>query len=223
MRIRPAAGQRRRDLADQRDRVRPVVLGGHQHRPILTKRATVELVTYGLQAAASRLEETGVVRCDRAQLDLAAVGRGLWVFAGIRLLRTTAPTRLPLNAPSPKRPRSHTHHVQVEVADLPTYEDFQGQPPGQRAWRGLGDQLRHHVDSHLVSRPPTIVRTGEVAVAKRDMTMIPSTPPLADGARPGQGRGMTRTPDELVAEFWASPDLEKLSGYFSDACRQPSS
>jgi Lrp/AsnC family leucine-responsive transcriptional regulator len=80
-----------------------------------------------------RLEETGVIRGYRAQLDPVAVGRGLRVFAGVRLLRhgrtdvvafERAVTRLPQVV--------HTHHVtgnydyllQVEVADLPAYEDF---------------------------------------------------------------------------------------------------
>ena len=80
-----------------------------------------------------RLEETGVIRGYQALVDRAAVGRGLRVFAGVRLVRHSrtevvaferAVTRLPEVA--------HTHHVtgnydyllQVEVADLPAYEHF---------------------------------------------------------------------------------------------------
>lgn len=80
-----------------------------------------------------RLEETGVIRGYRAQLDPAAVGRGLRVFAGIRLLRhgrtdVVAFERAVISLPEV----AHTHHVtgnydyllQVEVTDLPAYEDF---------------------------------------------------------------------------------------------------
>ena len=80
-----------------------------------------------------KLEDTGAIRGYRALIDPAAVGRGLRVFAGVRLVRHTraevaaferAVTRLPEVV--------HTHHVtgnydyllQIEVADLPAYEDF---------------------------------------------------------------------------------------------------
>ncbi|MGW6194558.1 Lrp/AsnC family transcriptional regulator [Kribbella sp. NPDC055110] len=80
-----------------------------------------------------RLEESGVIRGYRAVVDPAAVGRGLRVLAGVRLVRharaevaafESAVTRLPEVV--------QTHHVtgnvdyllQVEVADLPAYEDF---------------------------------------------------------------------------------------------------
>ena len=74
-----------------------------------------------------------MIRGYRAVIDPAAIGRGLRVLAGVRLVRHAraevaaferAVTRLPEVV--------HTHHVtgnvdyllQVEVADLPAYEDF---------------------------------------------------------------------------------------------------
>src|SRR5207248_3004039 len=78
-----------------------------------------------------RLEEAGVIRGYRAVIDPAAIGRGLRVIAGVRLVRHArtdvqaferAVTRLTEVV--------QTHHVtgnfdyllQVEVADLPAYE-----------------------------------------------------------------------------------------------------
>ncbi|MFD7155594.1 Lrp/AsnC family transcriptional regulator [Kribbella sp. NPDC059898] len=80
-----------------------------------------------------RLEEAGVIRGYRAVIDPAAIGRGLRVIAGVRLVRHArtdvqaferAVTRLTEVV--------QTHHVtgnfdyllQVEVADLPAYESF---------------------------------------------------------------------------------------------------
>jgi len=81
----------------------------------------------------NRLEETGVIRGYRAEIDPAALGRGLRVFAGVRLMRhkrsdVTAFERAVIQLPEVV----HVHHVtgnydyllQVEVADLAAYEDF---------------------------------------------------------------------------------------------------
>jgi Lrp/AsnC family leucine-responsive transcriptional regulator len=80
-----------------------------------------------------RLEQTGVIRGYRAVIDPAAVGRSLRVFAGVRLVRhgrkdVMAFERVVIRLPEVV----HCHHVtgnyddllQVEVADLPAYEDF---------------------------------------------------------------------------------------------------
>ena len=80
-----------------------------------------------------RLEETGVIRGYRALVDPAVVGRGLRVFAAVRLMRhvhadVAAFERAVIRLPEVV----HTHHVtgnydyllQVEVADLAAYEDF---------------------------------------------------------------------------------------------------
>ena len=80
-----------------------------------------------------RLEETGVIRGYRALIDPAAVGRGLRVFAGVRLVRharadVVAFERAVIGLPEVV----HCHHVtgnydyllHVEVADLPAYEEF---------------------------------------------------------------------------------------------------
>ncbi|MEV7323696.1 Lrp/AsnC family transcriptional regulator [Streptomyces sp. NPDC093970] len=80
-----------------------------------------------------RLEETGVIRGYRADIDPVALGRGLRVFAGVRLMRhnrgdVTAFERAVVQLPEVV----HVHHVtgnydyllQVEVADLSAYEDF---------------------------------------------------------------------------------------------------
>jgi Lrp/AsnC family leucine-responsive transcriptional regulator len=80
-----------------------------------------------------RLEETGVIRGYRALIDPAAIGRSLRVFVGVRLMRhartdVAAFERAVLQL----REVVSSHHVtgnydyllQVEVADLPAYEDF---------------------------------------------------------------------------------------------------
>jgi Lrp/AsnC family transcriptional regulator, leucine-responsive regulatory protein len=81
----------------------------------------------------SRLEETGVIRGYQALVDPAAVGRGLRVFAGLRLIRHARADVVAFERAVILLPEVvHTHHVtgnydyllQVEVADLPAYEDF---------------------------------------------------------------------------------------------------
>ncbi|MEA2184919.1 MAG: Lrp/AsnC family transcriptional regulator, leucine-responsive regulatory protein [Solirubrobacteraceae bacterium] len=80
-----------------------------------------------------RLEETGVIRGYQALVDPAAVGRGLRVFAGVRLVRHARADVVAFEQAVIRLPEVvHTHHVtgnydyllQVEVADLPAYEDF---------------------------------------------------------------------------------------------------
>ena len=80
-----------------------------------------------------RLEESGVIRGYRAQVDPAAVGRGLRVFAGVRLVRHARADVVAFErAVVLLSEVVHTHHVtgnfdyllQVEVADLPAYEYF---------------------------------------------------------------------------------------------------
>lgn len=80
-----------------------------------------------------RLEETGVIRGYRALTDPAAVGRSLRVFAGVRLVRHARADVLAFERAVVRLPEVvHGHHVtgnydyllQVEVADLPAYEDF---------------------------------------------------------------------------------------------------
>jgi Lrp/AsnC family leucine-responsive transcriptional regulator len=80
-----------------------------------------------------RLEETGVIRGYRAVIDPAAIGRSLRVFAGVRLVRHARADVLAFERAVVRLPEVvHSHHVtgnydyllQVEVADLPAYEDF---------------------------------------------------------------------------------------------------
>ncbi len=80
-----------------------------------------------------RLEETGLIRGYQALVDPAAVGRGLRVFAGVRLIRHARADVVAFERAVIQLPEVvHTHHVtgnydyllQVEVADLPAYEDF---------------------------------------------------------------------------------------------------
>lgn len=80
-----------------------------------------------------RLEETGVIRGYRALIDPAAIGRSLRVFAGVRLMRHSRADVLAFERAVVRLPEVvHSHHVtgnydyllQVEVADLPAYEDF---------------------------------------------------------------------------------------------------
>jgi Lrp/AsnC family leucine-responsive transcriptional regulator len=80
-----------------------------------------------------RLEEAGVIRGYRALVDPAAVGRGLRVFAGVRLVRHARADVVAFErAVVALHEVVYTHHVtgnydyllQVEVADLPAYEDF---------------------------------------------------------------------------------------------------
>jgi len=80
-----------------------------------------------------RLEEAGAIRGYRALVDPAAVGRGLRVFAGVRLVRHARADVVAFERAVVRLSEvAHTHHVtgnfdyllQVEVADLPAYEDF---------------------------------------------------------------------------------------------------
>jgi Lrp/AsnC family leucine-responsive transcriptional regulator len=80
-----------------------------------------------------RLEETGVIRGYRAVIDPAAVGRGLRVFAGVRLVRHARADVVAFERAVVRLTEVlYSHHVtgnydyllQVEVADLPAYEDF---------------------------------------------------------------------------------------------------
>lgn len=66
-------------------------------------------------------------------IDPAAVGRSLRVFAGVRLMRHTRADVTAFERALTRLPEvTHTHHVtgnydyllEVEVADLPAYEDF---------------------------------------------------------------------------------------------------
>ncbi|WP_367645788.1 Lrp/AsnC family transcriptional regulator [Paenarthrobacter ureafaciens] len=81
----------------------------------------------------NRLEEAGVIRGYRAVIDPAALGRGLRVFAGVRLARhSRAEVAAFERGVRQLAEVVFTHHVtgnydyllQVEVADLPAYEDF---------------------------------------------------------------------------------------------------
>ena len=80
-----------------------------------------------------RLEETGVIRGYQALVDPVAVGRGLRVFAGVRLTRHARPEVVAFERAVTQLPEVvHTHHVtgnydyllQIEVADLAAYQDF---------------------------------------------------------------------------------------------------
>ena len=80
-----------------------------------------------------QLEEAGVIRGYRALIDPAAVRRSLRVFAGVRLIRHTRAdvvaferevTRLPDVVACHHITGNFDYLLQVEVADLPAYEDF---------------------------------------------------------------------------------------------------
>ena len=80
-----------------------------------------------------RLEETGAIRGYRALIDPAALGRSLRVFVGVRLMRHAHADVVAFErAVVQLRDVVYSHHVtgnydyllQVEVADLPAYEDF---------------------------------------------------------------------------------------------------
>ncbi|MFE0202959.1 Lrp/AsnC family transcriptional regulator [Streptomyces sp. NPDC058985] len=79
------------------------------------------------------LEESGVIRGYRAVIDPAAVGRGLRVFAGVRLARHTRAEVVAFEQGVMAVPGVVAcHHItgnfdyliQVEVADLSAYEEF---------------------------------------------------------------------------------------------------
>jgi Lrp/AsnC family leucine-responsive transcriptional regulator len=80
-----------------------------------------------------RLEGTGVIRGYRAVIDPAAIGRSLRVFAGVRLIRHSRADVVAFERAVIRVAEVvHSYHVtgnydyllQVEVADLPAYEDF---------------------------------------------------------------------------------------------------
>ncbi len=80
-----------------------------------------------------QLEEAGVIRGYRAIIDPAAIGRGLRVFAGVRLLRHARTdvvgfergiTELPEVVACHHVTGNYDYLLQVEVADLPAYERF---------------------------------------------------------------------------------------------------
>jgi Lrp/AsnC family leucine-responsive transcriptional regulator len=80
-----------------------------------------------------RLEETGVIRGYQAVIDPSALGRGLRVIAGVRLVRHARADVVAFERAVVQLPEVvFTHHItgnfdyllQVEVADLPAYEDF---------------------------------------------------------------------------------------------------
>ncbi|WUJ67921.1 Lrp/AsnC family transcriptional regulator [Kribbella soli] len=80
-----------------------------------------------------RLEQNGVIRGYRAVIDPAAVERGLRVLAGVRLVRHARADVAAFERAVMKLPGVvYCHHVtgnfdyllQVEVADLPAYEEF---------------------------------------------------------------------------------------------------
>jgi Lrp/AsnC family transcriptional regulator, leucine-responsive regulatory protein len=80
-----------------------------------------------------RLERTGVIRGYRAVIDPAAIGRSLRVLVGVRIVRHSRTEVVAFERAVVELPEVlHTYHVagnydyilQVEVADLPAYEDF---------------------------------------------------------------------------------------------------
>ncbi|MFG2949804.1 Lrp/AsnC family transcriptional regulator [Streptomyces adustus] len=80
-----------------------------------------------------QLEESGVIRGYRALIDPASVGRGLRVFAGVRLIRHIRADVVAFETKVMTLPEVIAcHHItgnfdyllQVEVADLPAYEEF---------------------------------------------------------------------------------------------------
>ncbi|MCX5384837.1 Lrp/AsnC family transcriptional regulator [Streptomyces sp. NBC_00083] len=81
----------------------------------------------------NRLEATGVIRGYRADIEPTALGRGLTVFAGIRLMRHTRPDVTAFERAVTRLAEVvFTHHItgnydyllQIDIADLPAYEDF---------------------------------------------------------------------------------------------------
>lgn len=102
-----------------------------------------------------RLEAAGVIRSYRTVLDLAAVGRGMRVFAGVRLLRHGRAEGVAFeDAVLRLSEVVHYHHVtdiyddllQVEVADPPAYEDFHANRLADLPGVAAGDELRHNED-----------------------------------------------------------------------------
>jgi Lrp/AsnC family transcriptional regulator, leucine-responsive regulatory protein len=80
-----------------------------------------------------RLERTGVIRGYQAVIDPAAIGRSLCVLVGVRLVRHARTDVIAFERAVIKLPEvRYAYHVagnfdyilQVEVADLPAYENF---------------------------------------------------------------------------------------------------
>jgi Lrp/AsnC family leucine-responsive transcriptional regulator len=80
-----------------------------------------------------RLEETGVIRGYQALIDPAALGRGLRVFVGLRLVRHARADVVAFERAVVRLSEvAHCHHLtgnydyllQVDVADLPAFEEF---------------------------------------------------------------------------------------------------
>ena len=80
-----------------------------------------------------RLERTGVIRGYRAVIDPAAIGRSLRVLVGVRIVRHARTDVVAFERAVIKLPEvRYVYHVagnydyilQVEVADLPAYENF---------------------------------------------------------------------------------------------------
>jgi len=80
-----------------------------------------------------RLERTGAITGYRAVIDPAAIGRSLRVLVGVRIVRHARTDVVAFERAVIKLPEvQYTYHVagnydyilQVEVADLPAYENF---------------------------------------------------------------------------------------------------
>ncbi|MEV8638431.1 Lrp/AsnC family transcriptional regulator [Streptosporangium sp. NPDC051023] len=80
-----------------------------------------------------QLEEAGIIRGYQALIDPAAIGRGLRVFVGVRLMRHNRAdvvafergvTLLPAVVACHHVTGNYDYLLQVEVADLPAYEHF---------------------------------------------------------------------------------------------------
>jgi Lrp/AsnC family leucine-responsive transcriptional regulator len=80
-----------------------------------------------------RLERTGAIRGYRAVIDPAAIGRSLRVLVGVRVVRHArtdvvaferAVTELPEVICTFHVAGNYDYILQVEVADLPAYENF---------------------------------------------------------------------------------------------------
>lgn len=90
-----------------------------------------------------KLEQTGVIRGYRALIDPAAVGRSLRVFTGVRLTRHSRDEVIAFERAVVQLSEVvNTHHVtgnydfllQIEVADLPAYEDFHANKLASLPW-----------------------------------------------------------------------------------------
>ena len=130
-----------------------------------------------------RLEETGVIRGYRTLIDPAAIGRGLRVFAGVRLVRHARADVVAFERAVIRLPEVvHTHHVtgnydyllQVEVADLAAYEDFHANRlaslPGVAmvtsyvTMKTLSPGTARPAGRRRLERPPTYTRRTSVQI-----------------------------------------------------------